>query len=297
MYNEVLKYGSYIVDALVKHEQPIFVYIPPHGELRGGSWVVVDPTINPDQMEMYADEESRGGVLEPEGIVNIKYRRDKQLDTMARLDTTYGDLRRSLEDTSLSKEQLSEIKTKMAEREELLLPVYLQIALQFADLHDRAGRMQAKNTIRQPLRWQNARRFFYWRLRRRLSEELIVKRMAAAAAIPAPRNGAGGAIPSSSTTNTVPESTRASHLRTLHAWTGLLDEEFEHDDLKVATWYEENKKLVQAKVESLRTEGVASEVAQLLIGNKEGGLRGVQQVLSMLPVEEREDVLKYLGSV
>ena len=39
MYNEVLKYGSYIVDALVKYEQPIFVYIPPTGELRGGSWV------------------------------------------------------------------------------------------------------------------------------------------------------------------------------------------------------------------------------------------------------------------
>ena len=39
MYNEVLKYGSYIVDALVKYQQPIFVYIPPFGELRGGSWV------------------------------------------------------------------------------------------------------------------------------------------------------------------------------------------------------------------------------------------------------------------
>lgn len=39
MYNEVLKYGSYIVDALVKYEQPIFVYIPPFSELRGGSWV------------------------------------------------------------------------------------------------------------------------------------------------------------------------------------------------------------------------------------------------------------------
>lgn len=39
MYNEVLKYGSYIVDALVAYEQPIFVYIPPFGELRGGSWV------------------------------------------------------------------------------------------------------------------------------------------------------------------------------------------------------------------------------------------------------------------
>ena len=41
MYNEVLKYGSMIVDALVKYEQPIFVYIPPYGELRGGSWVCV----------------------------------------------------------------------------------------------------------------------------------------------------------------------------------------------------------------------------------------------------------------
>lgn len=219
--------------------------------------------------------------------MNIKFRRDKQLDTMARLDATYGELRRSLEDTSLSKEQLSGIKTKMAEREEQLLPVYMQIAVQFADLHDRAGRMQAKNTIRQPLRWQNARRFFYWRLRRRLSEELIVRRMMAAASAPAPRNGSAQAAT---------ESPRAAHLHTLHAWTGMLDEELEHDDRKVAMWYEENKKLVQGKVESLRTEGVASEVAQLLIGNKEGGLRGVQQVLSMLPVEERENVLKYLGS-
>jgi acetyl-CoA carboxylase/biotin carboxylase 1 len=39
MYNEVLKYGSYIVDALTTFTQPIFVYIPPYGELRGGSWV------------------------------------------------------------------------------------------------------------------------------------------------------------------------------------------------------------------------------------------------------------------
>ena len=35
MYNEVLKYGSFIVDALVDFKQPIFTYIPPNGELRG----------------------------------------------------------------------------------------------------------------------------------------------------------------------------------------------------------------------------------------------------------------------
>jgi acetyl-CoA carboxylase/biotin carboxylase 1 len=59
MYEQVLKYGSLIVDALRKNQQPVFVYIPCNAELRGGAWVVLDPTINPQMMEMYADEESR----------------------------------------------------------------------------------------------------------------------------------------------------------------------------------------------------------------------------------------------
>jgi acetyl-CoA carboxylase/biotin carboxylase 1 len=143
MYNEVLKYGSYIVDALVKYAQPVFVYIPPFGELRGGSWVVVDPTINENMMEMYADEDSRAGVLEPEGIVGIKFRRDRQLDTMARLDPAYGELRRRSQTANLSTEEKAEITQKMKEREALLLPVYAQISIQFADLHDRTGRMLA----------------------------------------------------------------------------------------------------------------------------------------------------------
>ncbi|KAL2838455.1 acetyl-CoA carboxylase [Aspergillus pseudoustus] len=295
MYNEVLKYGSYIVDALVKYEQPIFVYIPPHGELRGGSWVVIDPTINPDQMEMYADEEARGGVLEPEGIVNIKFRREKQLDTMARLDQTYGDLRRALQDKNLTKEQLSEIKSKMAAREELLLPVYMQVALQFADLHDRAGRMQAKNTIRQALTWKNARRFFYWRVRRRISEEYIVKRMLRAQ--PSPVQGEGsGAIASSQSAAPVSDSPRATHLRTLHSWTPFLEDELQSDDRRVASWYEENKEIIQDKIESLKSQAVASQIADILFSNRESGLKGIQQALSFLPVEEKEAVLKYLGS-
>lgn len=51
MYNEVLKYGSHIVDALVKYEQPIFVYIPPYGELRGGSWV----SLSVSHMQIYTN--------------------------------------------------------------------------------------------------------------------------------------------------------------------------------------------------------------------------------------------------
>ena len=59
MFDQVLKFGAYIVDALRTYKQPIMVYIPPFGELRGGAWVVVDPTINSRYMEMYADADSR----------------------------------------------------------------------------------------------------------------------------------------------------------------------------------------------------------------------------------------------
>ncbi|KAI9819078.1 MAG: acetyl-coenzyme-A carboxylase [Phylliscum demangeonii] len=309
MYNEVLKYGAFIVDALVKYEQPVFVYIPPFGELRGGSWVVVDPTINPDLMEMYADEESRGGVLEPEGLINIKYRLDKQLETMARLDPTYGELKRALADPSLTHDQQSDIKVKMTERRSLLQPVYSQIALQFADLHDRAGRMQAKGVIRQSLQWREARRFFYWRLRRRLNEEYILKRMPAstissmrsgAAAALAPSSGTGtataaaAAAAAATTTSTATPSVREHKLDKLKAWSGV--PRFETDDRAVALWYEENRREVHAKVEQLKQDDVAQEVATLLRANKDAALKGVAQVLSMLPVAEKEGVMKFLSA-
>lgn len=224
-------------------------------------------------MEMYADEDSRGGILEPEGIVNIKFRHDKLLETITRLDPTYAELKQSLADPSLSADKEAEIKGKLKQREQLLLPVYTQISLQFADLHDRAGRMKAKDTIRHALHWKNARRFFYWRLRRRLNEESILKKMAI--------TSIRGPIP------------RATNLQSLQAWTGI--EAFEQDDRAVAVWYEENKKAVHIKLEALRTEGVAFDIAVLLRGSKEGGLKGIKQVLGMLPVEEREETLKFLS--
>jgi acetyl-CoA carboxylase/biotin carboxylase 1 len=59
MFDQVVKFGAYIVDGLREYKQPIIIYIPPHGELRGGAWVVVDPSINIRFMEMYADERAR----------------------------------------------------------------------------------------------------------------------------------------------------------------------------------------------------------------------------------------------
>ncbi|XP_033475988.2 acetyl-CoA carboxylase isoform X2 [Epinephelus lanceolatus] len=173
MYDQILKFGAYIVDALRGFNQPVLVYIPPHAELRGGSWVVIDPTINPLCMELYADRESRGGVLEAEGTVEIKFRRKDLLKAMKRLDSVYASLVELLASPELSDKQCKELESKLKAREEFLAPIYHQVAVQFVDLHDTPGRMQEKGVITDILDWKNVRTFFYWRLRRLLLEQVV----------------------------------------------------------------------------------------------------------------------------
>merc|ERR1719335_1787733 len=114
MFGEILKFGSQIVDALVGYKHPIFIYIPPNGELRGGAWVVIDPKINPEKMEMYADVESRGGILEPPGIVEVKYKAEHQIEAMHRLDPTMATLDTQLKgmstDSTEKKKKEAEVK-------------------------------------------------------------------------------------------------------------------------------------------------------------------------------------------
>lgn len=47
----------------------------------------------------------------------------------------------------LSLTERKELETKLKEREEFLIPIYHQVAVQFADLHDTPGRMQEKGVI------------------------------------------------------------------------------------------------------------------------------------------------------
>jgi acetyl-CoA carboxylase/biotin carboxylase 1 len=137
MYDEVLKQGSKIVDGLSSYKQPVFVYIVPNGELRGGAWVVLDPSINANgKMEMYADVEARAGVLEPEGIIEIKMRRDKILTLMERLDESYASLKAASKDETKSTMERAEAAEALAKRETHLTPTYKQIALLYADLHE-----------------------------------------------------------------------------------------------------------------------------------------------------------------
>ncbi|XP_046476133.1 acetyl-CoA carboxylase isoform X3 [Neodiprion pinetum] len=169
MYEQVVKFGAYIVDALKEYTRPVIVYIPPNGELRGGAWAVVDPSINPRHMEMFADTTSRGGVLEPEGIVEIKFRNKDIIKTMHRVDPVIRNFKEKIS-SSTSAEERANLESEIRKREQILDPMYHQVAVHFADLHDTPERMLEKGVISEIIPWKTARRMLYWRLRRKLLE-------------------------------------------------------------------------------------------------------------------------------
>jgi acetyl-CoA carboxylase/biotin carboxylase 1 len=178
MFDEVLKYGSLIVDAFVSYEQPVFVFIPPFAEIRGGAWVVLDASINANVMEMYAAAgTARGGVLEANGAASVKYRTKDLITTMHRLDEKLIELDAQLSSNKLSDSDRATCEENMASRERALLPVYAQISVQFCELHDTPGRMEAVGVIERQVEWAESRSFFYWRLRRKLAEFDVRKKI------------------------------------------------------------------------------------------------------------------------
>ncbi|CAG9577083.1 unnamed protein product [Danaus chrysippus] len=202
MYEQILKFGAEIVRALRGASAPVLVYIPPGAELRGGAWAVVDPSVNNLRMEMYADNEARGGVLEAEGIVEVKFKQRDILKTMNRLDPNLLrlnsrvseikeqikdisknlDRRGSIDDVLIKTEsgkqaeaKIHELETELSTaeksikaREKELSPIYHEIAVQFAELHDTAERMLEKGCIFDIIPWRESRNLLHWRLKRLL---------------------------------------------------------------------------------------------------------------------------------
>jgi len=152
-----------IVDALVEYKHPVTIYIPPNGVLRGGSWVVLDPKINPQHMEMFADVEARGGILEPPAASEIVFKQAQIIDMMHRCDE-------NLRSLDAEKASGKDVDAAIANREKLLQPVYRQIAVNYCDLHDRSGRMKGLGAIHEELEWCNSRVYLHWRIRRRQRE-------------------------------------------------------------------------------------------------------------------------------
>ena len=290
MFDEVLKFGAAIVDGLVNFEQPVFVYIPPFAELRGGAWAVVDPTINEGIMEMYADPNGRGGVLEPAGLIEIKYRKKQLLETMHRLDTKLQTLTQQL--TTASPDDQQKIQREIKARENALLPIYVQVATEFADLHDTPGRMKAKSCIREVVEWKHARTFFYWRLKRQLAEFQLRREI------------------SEATSNKISFKDGEQYLK---AWfteavnAGRVSRQtnvsvaelWACGDKDVLLWFASDRAWIATRLMGLKKENTTTQVVALGLKDPKAAVAGILELLHQLSAKDREEAVASLrrGSI
>lgn len=290
MFEEVLKYGSLIVDAFVAYEQPVFVLIPPYAEVRGGAWVVLDPSINSSVMGMYASTTSRGGVLEANGAASVKYRTKDLLVTMHRLDEKLKSLDIELE-TTLESEKQKMIQNEIKQREQSLLPVYEQISVQFCDLHDTPGRMKAVGVIEKAVEWTDARRFFFWRLRRKLAEFDLRKKMQETAEV-----GRGLKAMSPHEASMM--------IKTWFLETSGMNASMWEDDQAVLSWMAQNNEELENRVLQLTVDCVTEEVYRVATSGGNTAKIGIKGVLSGLGLayktmsaEEKANFKKQLSGI
>jgi acetyl-CoA carboxylase / biotin carboxylase 1 len=270
MFDEVLKYGSLIVDAFVAYEQPVFVFIPPFAEIRGGAWVVLDASINASVMEMYAASGSaRGGVLEANGAASVKYRTKDLIATMHRLDDKLIELDAKLGVSGLSEVEVAEMKGSISSREASLLPVYEQISVQFCELHDTPGRMKAVGVIERQVEWAESRNFFYWRLRRRLAEFDLRKKIVVASQV-----GRGTKAPT-------PLEASAMVKRWFVETPGMLEEMWQ-EDKAMLSWMGENFASLEKKVIDYTKECVVQEVMGVMTAGGETAKIGASGIVEGL---------------
>lgn len=278
MFDEVLKYGSMIVDAFVAYQQPIFVFIPPFAEIRGGAWVVLDASINASVMEMYASaKSSRGGVLEANGTAAVKYRTKDLISTMHRLDDVIKDLDSKFS-ISVDDSEKQSIRGLIKERENMLLPVYAQIAVKFCELHDTPGRMKATGVIEREVEWEHARTFFYWRLRRKLAEFDLRKKLQDATSLG--NSSSYSAIDASGV---------------IKGWfcteTNATNVDWNENDRAVLSWMARSNEELEDKVRNIRKESIAREVENAVILGGEMGVAGlsdgIKQALSKMNADDK----------
>ncbi|XP_062099435.1 acetyl-CoA carboxylase 1-like isoform X1 [Humulus lupulus] len=265
LFEGILQAGSTIVENLRTYKQPVFVYIPMMGELRGGAWVVVDSQINSDHIEMYADETARGNVLEPEGTIEIKFRTKELLECMGRLDQQLILLKVKLQEAKSSGTHgLAEsLQQQIRAREKQLLPLYTQIATKFAELHDTSQRMAAKGVVKEVLEWAKSRSFFYKRLCRRIAEESLIKTIIEAAGDQLPYKSARDLIITWFSDSDISRSKQ-------NAWT---------DDEVFFRWKDDPRNY-EAKLKELRVQKIFLQLSN--IGNSTSDLQVLPQGLAAL---------------
>ena len=85
--------------------------------------------------------------MEPEGTVEIKYRKRDLQKTMRRIDDTCKQIVEKMNNPQMDRAEHAKLEEELKQREDRLMPMYHQIAVHFADLHDTPGRMEEVSVI------------------------------------------------------------------------------------------------------------------------------------------------------
>ena len=123
---------------------------------------------------------------------------------------------------------------------------WFQISHEFADLHDKPGRMKAKGVIRDIVPWARAREYFFWRVRRRLMQDALVSSLKEADS----------------------SLDHAACLTMLSEW--MAGKASWEDDQAVLQFFESEGAVIDEKMGEVRKESVKKTVAALLDSLSEG---------------------------
>lgn len=226
---------------------------------------MIDSKINPDRIECYAETTAKGNVLEPQGLIEIKFRSEELQECMGRLDPELINLKAQLQGAKHENGSLSDgesIQKSIEARKKQLLPLYTQIAIRFAELHDTSLRMLAKGVIRKIVDWEESRSFFYKRLRRRISEDVLAKEIRSVIGV---------------------ESSHKSAMELIKKWylaseTAGGSTEWDDDDAFVA--WRENPENYKEHIKELRAQRVSQVLSD--VADSSSDLQALPQGLSML---------------
>jgi acetyl-CoA carboxylase/biotin carboxylase 1 len=156
------------------------------------------------------------------------------------------------------------------------------VAVQFADLHDTPGRMEAVGVIRKAVPWGQARSFFYWRLRRRLAEFHLRKEVLKAG--DGKEGGKEGGMTLLQASALLKSWFVATPGKSIEGW---------EEDREVLGWMAEHQG-IEERIRALAQGRVAKEVASLAAVSTQGAVDGLKHVLKTLPAEHRAALLAAL---
>ena len=166
---------------------------------------------------------------------------------------------------------------KIAARERKLMPIYQQIAVQFADLHDTPGRMEAAGVIKAQVPWKKSRTYFYWRLRRRLAEFQVRRQIIKYDAQLAPVEA-------------------SAVIETWVAESEGPDANWD-DSRKVLAWIGEKHALLRLKLEERRAASAAKQAKALALECPEGAAAGVVAAFAEMNEMQREVLRQKLAGI